>query len=281
MSLERAVANIMQKMERLFYGKYRGFVVENEDPEQLGRLRVRVPSVLGNDVVTGWALPCLPFGGNANQGMLFIPEVEAGVWIEFEEGDLECPVWTGTFWGKPGGESELPKTNGPDGAEEDIQSQPTRKIIKTLKGHSIQIEDKDDEEMILINEAVNGHVIKLDKDGAIITDGANGNSITMDSNGTIIEDANGNKVTMDSGSITIEESGGNKIILESGGIKVGSDGAGEPFLLGNTFLSNFSTLVNTLATHTHVGNMGAPTSPPTSPIMFVEAGVKSMKHKVE
>ncbi|SET51670.1 hypothetical protein SAMN05216326_13216 [Nitrosomonas marina] len=281
MNLEQTVASIMQKMERQFYGKYRGFVVENEDPEQLGRLRVRVPSVLGNDVVTGWALPCLPFGGNVNQGMFFIPEVDAGVWIEFEEGDLECPIWAGTFWSKPGGESEIPKTNGADGTEQDIQKQPTRKIIKTLKGHSIQIEDKDDEEMILINEAINGHVIKLDKEGVIITDGANGNAMIMDKDGTIIEDANGNKVIMEGSSITVEESSGNKIILESGGIKVGSDGASEPFLLGNTFLSNFSSLVNTLATHTHLGNMGAPTSPPTSPIMFVEAGVKSMKHKVE
>ncbi len=281
MSLERTVANLMQKLERHFYGKYRGFVVENDDPEQLGRLRLRVPSVLGNEVVTGWALPCVPYGGDVNQGMLFIPEVEAGVWVEFEEGDLEFPIWTGTFWSKPDGETELPKTNDPDGAEADVQSPPTRKIIKTLKGHSIQIEDNDDEEMILVHEAVNNHVIKLDKDGIIISDGANSNTVTMDSNGMVVEDANGNKVTMDSSGLVAEESGGNKVILSSSGIKVGSDGASEPFLLGNTFLQNLNQLVITLATHTHVGNMGAPTSPPTSPINFNAAGVTSMKHKVE
>ena len=153
MSLEKIVANLVEKVERRFYGKYRGFVVENADPENLGRLKLRVPSVLGDEVVTGWAMPCVPYGGDANQGMLFIPEVDAGVWVEFEEGDLEFPIWVGTFWSKPGGESELPLPNKPDGSEESaVQDPPMRKIIKTLKGHTIQFEDKDGEEMITIVE---------------------------------------------------------------------------------------------------------------------------------
>ena len=146
MSLEKIVANLVQKVERRFYGKYRGFVVDNADPEQLGRLKLRVPSVLGDDVVTGWAMPCVPYGGDVNQGFLFIPEVDGGVWVEFEEGDLEFPIWVGTFWSKPGGESELPKPNDADGTEQgSVQDPPTRKIIKTQKGHTIQFEDKDGE----------------------------------------------------------------------------------------------------------------------------------------
>ena len=109
MNLEKTVANLMQKIERHCYGKYRGFVVDNEDPENLGRMKLKVPSVLGNSVVTGWALPCMPYGGDMNQGMLFIPEVDSGVWVEFEEGDLEFPIWVGTFWSKPDDTSELPK----------------------------------------------------------------------------------------------------------------------------------------------------------------------------
>lgn len=173
MDLERAVANLVKQVERRYFGKYRGFVVDNADPEHLGRLTLRVPSVLGSDVVTGWATACLPYGGAANQGFLFIPEVDAGVWVEFEEGDLEFPIWVGTFWSKPGGESELPKPNGPEGAEEDIQDPPTRKIIKTKKGHTIQFEDKDDKEMILIAYRVddeNYNVVKLDASGITLTD---------------------------------------------------------------------------------------------------------------
>jgi uncharacterized protein involved in type VI secretion and phage assembly len=170
-SLEKVVANLVHKVEDPVYGKYRGTVVDNADPENLGRLRLKVPDLLGNEVVTGWAMPCLPYGGFANQGFLFVPEVEAGVWVEFEKGDTDYPIWTGTFWSKPGGDSELPKANDADGTEQDtVQDPPTRKIIKTVKGHTIQFEDADDEEMIMIYEATNGHVITLNKDGIKITD---------------------------------------------------------------------------------------------------------------
>lgn len=171
MSLEKVVANLVHKVEDPVYGKYRGTVVDNADPENLGRLRLKVPDLLGKEVVTGWAMPCLPFGGFANQGFLFVPEVEAGVWVEFEKGDTDYPIWTGTFWSKAGGDSELPKANDAGGAEQDsVQDPPTRKIIKTVKGHTIQFEDADDEEMIMIYEATNGHVITLNKDGIKITD---------------------------------------------------------------------------------------------------------------
>jgi uncharacterized protein involved in type VI secretion and phage assembly len=149
--MEKVVANLVQRVERRFYGKYRGFVVDNDDPERLGRLRLRVPSVLGPNVVTGWALPCVPYGGHDNQGFLCIPERDAGVWVEFEEGDLEFPIWVGTFWSKPGGDSELPRPNNADGSEhESVQRPPTRKIIKTQRGHTIQFEDADGEERIII-----------------------------------------------------------------------------------------------------------------------------------
>jgi uncharacterized protein involved in type VI secretion and phage assembly len=178
-NLEKIVANLVQKVERCFYGKYRGLVVDNADPEQLGRLKLKVPSVLGSDVVTGWAMPCVPYGGAVNQGMLFIPEVDAGVWVEFEEGDLEFPIWVGTFWSKPGGDSELPHPNAADGSEDGaVQDPPTRKIIKTQKGHTIQFEDKDDEEMVTIVEAKNGHMITMNKDGIKITE-SSGNVIEI------------------------------------------------------------------------------------------------------
>ncbi len=179
MSLERVVAQLVQRVEQRFYGKYRGLVVDNDDPEQLGRLKVRVLSLLGDEVVTGWAMPCLPYGGAASQGALWIPTVDSGVWIEFEEGDLEFPIWVGTFWSKPGGTTELPTPNAADGtAQNTAQSPPTRKIFKTAKGHTLQFEDQDDEELVLIYEATNGHLITLNKEGIVIVDGT-GNRIAM------------------------------------------------------------------------------------------------------
>jgi len=182
--LEQVVANLVQQAERRFYGKYRGFVKDNADPEHLGRLKLQVPSVLGSDVVTGWATPCLPYGGDADQGFLFIPEVDAGVWVEFEEGDLEFPIWVGSFWSKPGGDSELPKPNDPDGAEQsDVQDPPTSKIIKTKQGHTLQFEDADGDERITLFEGKNQHVITLNKDGIKVVDGKNSHEIVLDNSG--------------------------------------------------------------------------------------------------
>jgi uncharacterized protein involved in type VI secretion and phage assembly len=251
--LEKVVANLVQKVEKRFYGKYRGFVVDNADPEQLGRLKVRVPSVLGEDVVTGWALPCAPYGGDMGQGFLFIPEVDAGVWVEFEEGDLEFPIWVGTFWSKPGGESELPKPNDPNGdVQGRVQEPPTRKIIKTKQGHTIQFEDADGEEMVIIYEAKNGQVITMNKSGVEITDGANKNKIVLNNSGITIEDKNSNVITMDSSSVAIKASS----------IKIG-EGAAEPLVLGNQLKLALDNWINmTFATHMHTGNLGAPTTPP-------------------
>jgi uncharacterized protein involved in type VI secretion and phage assembly len=86
----------MNSVDRRFFGKYRGKVIDNHDPAMLGRIRAIVPALLGNKE-TSWALPCTPYAGK-NVGFYFIPPVSANVWIEFEEGNLERPIWTGGFW---------------------------------------------------------------------------------------------------------------------------------------------------------------------------------------
>jgi hypothetical protein len=80
-----------------FYGKYRGTVVNNVDPMQIGRIQVLVPDVSGV-VPTSWAMPCLP-GVGINTGVFTVPPIGAGVWIEFEHGDPDYPIWVGGFWG--------------------------------------------------------------------------------------------------------------------------------------------------------------------------------------
>lgn len=79
-----------------YYGKYRGMVVTNEDPERRGRIVVQVPDVTGL-VPSMWAMPCVPFTG-MQSGMWCVPAVGAGVWVEFEQGDPDYPIWTGGFW---------------------------------------------------------------------------------------------------------------------------------------------------------------------------------------
>jgi uncharacterized protein involved in type VI secretion and phage assembly len=84
-------------MSEKFYGKYRGTVLNNVDPMQQGRLQVQVPDVAGL-IPTSWAMPCVPVAGIQN-GMMALPIIGSGVWVEFEQGNSDYPIWTGCFWG--------------------------------------------------------------------------------------------------------------------------------------------------------------------------------------
>lgn len=86
--------------QRAFYGKYRGTVVNNVDPMMRGRLLLIVPDVLGL-VPSSWAEPCAPLAGPTGppMGAYLVPPLGAGVWVEFEQGDPEQPVWVGCRWG--------------------------------------------------------------------------------------------------------------------------------------------------------------------------------------
>lgn len=80
-----------------FYGKYRGTVINNIDPMQIGRIQAQVPDVLG-EIPSSWALPCVPVAGK-QMGAYFVPQIGAGVWIEFEHGDPDYPIWVGCYYG--------------------------------------------------------------------------------------------------------------------------------------------------------------------------------------
>ncbi|MGD0128544.1 MAG: phage baseplate assembly protein V [Terriglobia bacterium] len=80
-----------------FFGKYRGLVIENIDPEQIGRVLVQVPDVLG-ETPSSWAMPCVPAAG-IQSGCFIVPPIGSQVWVEFEQGDPDYPIWTGGFWG--------------------------------------------------------------------------------------------------------------------------------------------------------------------------------------
>lgn len=84
--------------DRKCFGKYRGTVVNNVDPTFRGRLLVQVPSLVGLQPV--WALPCVPYAG-VQQGLFALPDPGTPVWVEFEEGNPNLPIWVGCFW-KPG-----------------------------------------------------------------------------------------------------------------------------------------------------------------------------------
>lgn len=154
-------SRLLEQVDSRYYGKYRAFVSDNADPENRGRLRLQIPDALGDNIISGWALPCAPYGGSAGLGFFFIPDKDAGVWVEFEQGNLDYPVWVGTFWAKPGGTTEVP-----DPASS--QSPPTSKIIQTAN-HTIELADANGSEAITITDNANNNVVSLSKDGVKIT----------------------------------------------------------------------------------------------------------------
>jgi uncharacterized protein involved in type VI secretion and phage assembly len=114
--------------EDRFFGKFRGIVIDVEDPLMTFRIRAKVPDVMGEDE-SGWAMPCMPFGGSG-MGFFALPKVGAGVWIEFEHGDPDYPIWSGCWFGSA---TEPPPI---------LLAPPYKKVmIMTEGGHSVLLDD--------------------------------------------------------------------------------------------------------------------------------------------
>jgi len=79
-----------------YYGKYRGKVENNVDPQLIGRIQVSCPAVLGSGRMS-WAMPSAPYAGSG-VGLFAIPPNGANVWVEFEGGNADFPIWSGCFW---------------------------------------------------------------------------------------------------------------------------------------------------------------------------------------
>lgn len=144
--------DVVDHLKTRFYGKYRGVVTEVEDAGR-GRIKAKVPSVLGSQA-TGWCDPCVPYAGD-KCGILFLPEVGTGVWIEFEGGDPSFPIWSGCYFR----DDKIPEDAGPK-----------KKVIRTAGGHQILFDD--DAGSITIKDS-NENEIVMDSSGVTIKRGSN------------------------------------------------------------------------------------------------------------
>lgn len=153
-----------------FYGKYEGVITNVDDPLEIGRVRVKVPAVLGEEVESGWALPCAPYGGGKDRGLFFLPEVGDTVWVEFAAGDPSRPIWVGTFWGAPdsaGGADDLASASGAETpTAEGATASPTLKVLRTTAGHLLVFDD--DGEVVLLANGNEKTSIRLSKEGEVI-----------------------------------------------------------------------------------------------------------------
>ena len=122
--LERTVERLAGQAAERYFGKYRGTVIDNADPNRQGRIMAQVPGVLGEASV-GWALPAFPFAGDGH-GMVMLPEVGSMVWIESDAGNLDYPIWSGAFFA--GSERPDPNNTG-------------ARTIVSVTGHKVVLDD--------------------------------------------------------------------------------------------------------------------------------------------
>lgn len=159
----------MNGAKQNFYGKYRGTVFDNEDPMMLGRLQAMVPDVLG-ETPSSWALPCLPMAGTGTpMGVYCVPPLDTGVWIEFEHGDLDRPIWSGCWFS----EGMVPPIA--------LLSPPpiSQVVIQTELGAMFSISDSPDPTGGIMLKTAAGAMISIsDSTGIVISDGK-GASITV------------------------------------------------------------------------------------------------------
>jgi len=143
-----------------YHGKFRGTVMNNIDPMQQGRLQAMVPDVLGSMPST-WAMACVPFAG-IQAGMWSVPPIGAGVWIEFEQGDPDYPVWTGGWWGS---------ASDPPALALAVPPAISHVVLQTTGQNTISISDAPGPAGGLLLKTSSGGMIMINDVGITITNG--------------------------------------------------------------------------------------------------------------
>ena len=225
--IEDLLQQLIERLDNRYYGKHRGYVSNVTDPDSQGRIKAYVPRLLG-EAETGWAMPCAPYAG-PDQGIYMIPDVGAGVWIEFEGGDLSRPIWSGQWWGKPTADdvgqadstarfapetSEIPKEAYPDRIVD-----PAVRMIKSATGHYILLDDRKETARVEIRDSLGNRII-LDKDGLTMLAGNQttineGNQVTevdgdskLRVSGEHAEEIHGGRTADVTGDVSLKATGG-------------------------------------------------------------------------
>ena len=161
---EQTLLEIVERLKSRYYGKYRGTVTKVDDATL--RIKAKVPAVLGTQE-SGWCTPCVPYAGK-NTGLAFLPEVNSGVWIEFEGGDVSYPIWVGGYWRSK---------EQPSDASSQVKAIVTRSPLKILFD---------------------------DESGSITISDSNQNQVTLDSDGIKLVRGDGN-VTVQDGTVNVND----------------------------------------------------------------------------
>jgi hypothetical protein len=163
-----------------YYGKYRGLVLDNIDALQIGRILAQVPDLLGETPST-WAMPCVPAAG-IQAGCFIVPPIGSQVWMEFEQGDPDYPIWSGGFWGTV--------ADVPIFATAPPAIPPGQNIVLQTTG----------ENMVLISDAA-----PTPATGGIILKSVSGAMIVVNETGIYISNGQGATITLIGPAVAINE----------------------------------------------------------------------------
>lgn len=142
-----------------FYGKFRGTVINNVDPQQIGRVQVTVPDI---SIIPGtWAMPSFPVTGK-QMGVWALPQIGTGVWVEFEGGELDYPIWTGCWYGSVAEVPALALATAP--AVPNI-------VMQTQLQHTFMISDMPGVAGGFLLKTTTGAMISVSDVGIIISNG--------------------------------------------------------------------------------------------------------------
>lgn len=204
---------VQETKEKRMYGVTVGIVTNNQDPDKLGRVKVKLPirkPNSGNETETDWAMVAMPMAGK-QRGMFFLPEVDDEVLVAFLDGDINCPYIIGSLWNA---KDTPPETNA-DGKNN------IRKI-KSRSGHEIILNDEDGKEKIEIRTKSGDYILLEDTKKIEMKDKSGNNSVTIDSSANSVAIKGKNAVTIKSDTKVEIDGGGNKITIDSSGIKIES-----------------------------------------------------------
>lgn len=175
MSVMTASGSKDRRTRRQYLGKYRGVVLQNIDPQGIGRIQVQVIGVF--TLASSWAMPCFPVAGTQT-GSVAVPPVGAGVWVEFERGDPDYPIWTGCYYST---RAEVPPL---------VQMVPPpvpSMTMQTPLANVIQVSDAP----------------PTPATGGVILRSATGASIVVNDSGVYISDGKGGQITLIGGVVTV------------------------------------------------------------------------------
>ena len=144
-------------------GLHVGEVVDREDPEGLGRVRVRIPGLI--EPASAWAWPLGTLGGGSDRrGFFCVPEKGAEVGVLFHQGDVDHPHYLCGHWGKPEGEAEVPEPARGLGKAD----APRVRAFETGR-FLLSFDDREGQEALVVKDKTSGDQIEFDGKGMGIT----------------------------------------------------------------------------------------------------------------